>query len=142
VVTDPPTNPQTGPITIHCAAKLTRSVTISEAVAIKVAVFDLPAVTMLPELKCQKLSWPTMTCCIRRHTGLLNCNSNVKQAVGGRPPRYAPAPVRAGRTLRSSYSPYTPGLRRPARLAFGPHEYSRCTRQTSDRQTSLLNAPA
>ena len=57
------------------------------------------------------------------------------------------------RTLRSSSSPspYTPGLRRPARLvssSCGRREYSRCTRQTSDvrqtdvrRQTaSLLNA--
>jgi len=38
-------------------------------------------------------------------------------------------------------------LRRPARLASsscGRHEYSRCTRQTTDRQTSdsMLNAPA
>ena len=42
------------------------------------------------------------------------------------------------RTLQPSSSPYTPGQQRPARLASsscGCHEYSRCTRQMSDRQT-------
>jgi len=65
---------------------------------------------------------------------VLNKNS-LKQAVDGRPPRYAPASVR--RTLRPSSSPYmsyASGMRRPARLASSGcrrHEYSRCTGQTS-----------
>ena len=58
-----------------------------------------------------------------------------------------PAPVRC--TLRPSsspYTPHTPGLRRPARLAsssFGRHEYSRCLRQTSSgvRQHNCLMPP-
>jgi len=63
-----------------------------------------------------------------------------------------PAPVR--RTLRPSSSPYTPYAAAPSAPCFhsstcGHHEYSWCTRQTSDRQTdvrgqtaSSLNAPA
>ena len=65
-----------------------------------------------------------------------------KQAVGGSPPRYATAPVRAARCGPApAHTRLTPGLRRPTCLASGScgrHEYSRCTRQTSDvRQTDV-----
>ena len=43
-----------------------------------------------------------------------------KQAVGGRPPRYAPPPVRDARCGPApAHSRLTPGLRRPARFASG-----------------------
>jgi len=58
----------------------------------------------------------------------------IVQAVGGRPPRYAPPLYAARCGPTPAHTRLTPGLRRPARLASsscGRHEYSRCTRQTS-----------
>ena len=60
-----------------------------------------------------------------------------------------PPPLYAARCGRApDHTRLTPGLRRPARRASsscGRHEYSRCTRQTSDvrhQTVSVLNAPA
>jgi len=69
----------------------------------------------------------------------LNQNqSTVMQAVGGWPPRYAPAQACNGSAQRQPWArPAEPGpISQYGHPAGRPHTPTGCTRQMSDRQTS------